>query len=126
MNLQLQIDGLRRRYHSGDESAREALQNLLRAYMVLIVRRAARAQNAGSRAARGIRRLAGETSPTGPDHPGQGLPSADEVCRQLCDELLQGPAVTDDPAPIMETIRKVGRQTECDVATFGGCQCVGG
>lgn len=113
MNLQHQIDTLRRRYQSGDESARESLQNLLRAALLLIVRRAARSQNAGSRVARGIRRLTGETSAIGSGGSGEDMRSADEVCRKLCDELLQGRSVNDDAATVMETFRKAGRQTEC-------------
>ena len=113
MNLQHQIESLRRRYQSGDDSAREALQNLLRAALLMIVRRAARPQNAGSRIARGIRRLAGETSPTGLGDRGEAFPSADEVCRQLCDELLQRPVFEEDAAPVLETFGLAGRKTEC-------------
>jgi hypothetical protein len=111
MNLQNQIESLRRRYQMGDDTAREALQNLLRAALLMIVRRAVRSQN--SRVARGIRRLTGEISRTRSDELGDGLPSADEVCRKLCDELLQGPSVNNDAATVMETFRKASRQTEC-------------
>jgi Arc/MetJ-type ribon-helix-helix transcriptional regulator len=113
MNLQHQIDSLRRRYQSGDDSAREALQRLLQAYLYLIVRRAARPQNAASRVAGGIRRLTGTANPDRVVGRGKSLPSADEVCRQLCDELLQTPAAQEDVATVMDTFRKAGRKTEC-------------
>jgi Arc/MetJ-type ribon-helix-helix transcriptional regulator len=113
MKIQHQIESLRRRYQSGDDSARESLQRLLQAYLYLIVRRAARTKNTASRVARGIQRLTGESRPVDLGSRGPSFPSADEVCRQLCDKLLQTPAVKEDVATVMETFRKAGRKTEC-------------
>jgi len=109
MNVHYEIAALRRRYQAGDESARDALQHWLQTYLLLIVRRAARPQNAKSRASRGIRRLAGEER-----QPGRlrRLPSAADLCRRLCDELLQTPIVESDAARSAETICAVGRTTE--------------
>src|SRR5262245_39042495 len=104
MALQTQIESLRRQFRSGDASAREALQRLLQAYLVLIVRRAARPQNAGSRVAGGLRRLAGQTRPAGELGHLQLLTYVDELCRRLCDELLQSPAVGSQIEKVFETI----------------------
>lgn len=108
MNVHYEIAALRRRYQAGDESARDALQHWLQAYLLLIVRRAARPQNAKSRVSRGIRRFAGEEH-----QPGRlrRLPNADDLCRRLCDDLLQTP-VGSDAARSAETICAVGRTTE--------------
>ena len=109
MPLQQQIDGLRRRYQSGDSSAREALQRLLYTYLILIVRRAARPGNSGSPTAAGIRRLSRQTGPGGATGP---LPtSVDELCRRLCDELLQGPVMGEQIQKVFETMRSLGRST---------------
>ncbi len=86
MNFHHEIATLRRRYQAGDESARDALQHWLQAYLLLIVRRAARPQNARSRVARSLRRFAGENGQHG--HL-RRLPCTDDLCRKLCDELLQ-------------------------------------
>src|SRR5262245_58034945 len=93
MTLQTQIDSLRHQFRSGDSSARESLHRLLQDYLVLIVRRAARAQNAGSRVAGGLRRLAGQARPAGALGHVQLVTYVDELCRRLCDELLLSPGV---------------------------------
>jgi hypothetical protein len=115
MPLQQQIDGLRRRFQSGDNSAREALQRLLYSYLVLVVGRAARAGNSGSRIAAGIRRLSMQPGPQGVDGNGLLSTSVDELCRRLCDELLQAPALGEQIQKVFETIRSLGRST----ALFG-------
>ena len=74
--FQHQIDNLRRRYQAGDASAREALFALLQTYVLLVIRRAARPENAKSAAAAGIRRLARKTrqaNDTGAVEPGIGF-----------------------------------------------------
>jgi hypothetical protein len=110
MPLQQQIDGLRRRFQSGDSSARDALQKLLYTYLCVVVRRAARPANADWRVAAGIRRLAGQAG-------GNGTFSmtVEELCRGLCDELLQAPVVGDKIQKVFETMRSLGRST----AVFG-------
>jgi hypothetical protein len=113
MTLQHQIDALRRQFQSGDELAREALQSLLLVYLLPVIRRAARTENAGSRVAIGIRRLAGRTGSTGA-YADSSL-SADDVCRNLCDELLKAPAVEPGIARLADTIRSLAGQT----VTFG-------
>jgi|SRR6516225_7390756 hypothetical protein len=110
--FQHQIDGLRRRFQSGDASAREALFALLQTYLLLVIRRAARPENARSPAADGIRRLAQRARQSrGEDL--SGRVSADELCRTLCDEVLNAPAIAAGMARIVETIRAVGRTTAC-------------
>ena len=113
MALQLQIDALRRQFRSGDNSAREALQRLLQAYLVLIVRRAARPQNADSRVAGGLRRLVGKPRPAGALEHVQLLTYVDELCRRLCDELLQSSAVGSHVEKFLETIRTLKPSTAC-------------
>jgi len=115
MPLQQQIDGLRRRFQSGDSSAREALQRLLYTYLLLVVRRAARAGNPGSRIATGIRRLSMPPGSQGVEGNGLLSASVDELCRRLCDELLQAPALGEQIQKVFETIRSLGRST----ALFG-------
>jgi hypothetical protein len=115
MPLQQQIDGLRRRFQMGDSSAREALQRLLYTYLILIVRRAVRQGNSGSRTAAGIRRLAGQPGPGGAGGSGSASAPVDELCRRLCDELLQGPVMGEQIQKVFETMRSLGRST----ALFG-------
>ena len=115
MPLQQQIDGLRRRFQSGDSSAREALQRLLYTYLLLVVHRAARAGNPGSRIAAGIRRLSMQPGPEGVEGNGLRSSSVDELCRRLCDELLQAPVLGEQIQKVFETIRSLGRST----ALFG-------
>jgi hypothetical protein len=107
MSLQQQIEGLRRRFQAGDHSAREALQQLLHTYLRVIVRRAARPENSDSRVADGIRRLAGAGGPL--------FDSVDELCRRLCDELLQAPVMAEQVQKVFETMRSAARST----ALFG-------
>jgi hypothetical protein len=113
MPLREQIDSLRRQFQLGDESAREALQRLLQTYLMLVVRRAVRPQNAGSRVSGGLRRLAGQTRPAGTLDHLQLLTYADELCRRLCDELLQAPAVGGHVERVFETMRSLRRSTAC-------------
>jgi hypothetical protein len=113
MPLRDQIDSLRRQFRLGDESAREALQRLLQSYLMLVVRRAVRPQNAGSRVSGGLRRLAGQTRPARKLDHLQLLTYADELCRRLCDELLQVPAVGGPVERGLETIRALRRSTAC-------------
>jgi hypothetical protein len=112
MNLQQQIAHLRRRYEAGDDSARSALQQILRAYVLLIVRRAARPQNAASRTARGLRRFTGETGHEAPHNRGEGLAAADELCQKLSDELLRGASVYREHERIFETLTSARRTTD--------------
>src|SRR5262245_37868340 len=109
MPLQQQIDGLRRRFQSGDSSAREALQRLLYSYVILVVRRAARSGNPGSRIAAGIRRLSLQPGREG--RHGLQTTSIDELCRRLCDELLQAPVLGEQLQKVFETVRSLGRST---------------
>jgi hypothetical protein len=111
MPLQQQIDDLRRRFQSGDSSARDALQRLVYQSLIQIVRRAAQPENAGSRVAGGIRRLSGQPAAAGTG--GNGPPSAfvDELCRRLCDELLQAQVMGEQVQKVFETMRSVGRST---------------
>src|SRR5262245_37748752 len=111
MTLQTQIDALRRQFHSGDKSAREGLQRLLQAYLVLIVRRVTRPENSGSRVAGGLRRLAGQTRPAGELGHVQLLTYVEELCRRLCDELLQSPAAGSQLEKVFETIQMLKRST---------------
>jgi hypothetical protein len=111
MPIQMQIDGLRRRFQSGDSSAREALQRLLYTYLILIVRRAARPGNSGSRTAAGIRRLSSQPGPEGAGGSGSASTSVDELCRRLCDELLHGPVMGEQIQKVFETMRSLGRST---------------
>jgi hypothetical protein len=113
MPLQDQIDSLRRQFQLGDESAREALQRLLQSYLLLVVRRAVQPQNAGSRVAGGLRRLAGQTRPAGALEHLQLLTFADELCRRLCDELLQSPGVGGHVERVFDTMRSLRRSTAC-------------
>jgi len=115
MSLQQKIDGLRRRFQSGDSTAREALQGLLYSYLIPIVRRATQPGNSGTRIADGIRRLARPSGPTGAGRSDTLATSVEELCRRLCDELLQAPVVTDQIQKVFETMRSVGRST----ALFG-------
>jgi hypothetical protein len=115
MPLQQQIDGLRRRFQSGDSSARDALQRLLYSYLILVVRRASRAGNSGSRIAAGIRRLSMQPGPQGADENGSIATSADELCRRMCDELLKAPVLGEQIQKVFETMRSLGRST----ALFG-------
>ena len=115
MPLQKQIDGLRRRFQSGDISARDALQRLLYSYLVVIVRRAARPGNADSRIATGIRRLSRQPGREGADGSGSLSAPVDELCRRLCDELLQAPVLGVQIQKVFETMRTLGRST----ALFG-------
>jgi hypothetical protein len=110
MPLQQQIDGLRRRFQSGDSSARDALQMLLYTYLNVVVRRAARPDNAEGRVAAGIRRLAAQTS----RNETFSL-TVEELCRRLCDELLLAPVLGDQIQKVFETMRSLGRST----AVFG-------
>ncbi|MFN0055860.1 MAG: hypothetical protein ACKV0T_27260 [Planctomycetales bacterium] len=106
MALMKQIGILRRRFLSGDAAARDALQNLLRTYLVFILRRAARNPDSESGVTRGIRRL----SSASPSSERSGsLPRADDLCRKLCDELLRLPALGTEVDRILETIRSVSR-----------------
>src|SRR4051812_39196515 len=88
MPLQQQIEVLRRRFLSGDELARGTMQRLLQTYLLRVVRRARRPHNARSRAAKGLRRLAQRSSAET-----RGLryrlKTDDEICRRLCEDLLQ-------------------------------------
>jgi len=111
MPLQMQIDGLRQRFQSGDASAREALHRLLYSYLVVIVRRAARLGNSDSRASAGIRRLSRQPGQEGDDGSGSLSTSVDEVCRRLCDELLQAPVLGVQVQKVFETMRTLGRST---------------
>jgi hypothetical protein len=111
MPLRDQIDLLRRQFQSGDESARESLERLLQTYMMPVVRRAVRPRNAGSRVAGGLRRLAGKTRPAGALGHLQLLTYADELCRQLCDELLQSPVTSGHVERVVETMRSLRRST---------------
>jgi hypothetical protein len=115
MPLQQQIDGLRRRFQSGDGSARDALQRLLYSYLVLIMRRAARPGNSESRIVAGIRRLSGQPACQGFDGSGSLSTTVDELCRRLCDELLQAPVPGVQIQKVFETMRSLGRST----ALFG-------
>jgi hypothetical protein len=110
--FQHQIDGLRRRFQSGDASAREALFALLQTYLLLVIRRAARPENVHSPASVGIRRLAQRTRLAGGGDSADRV-SADELCRTLCDEVLNAPAIAAGMARIVETLRTVGRTTAC-------------
>jgi hypothetical protein len=110
--FQHQIDSLRRRFQSGDASAREALFALLQTYLLLVIRRAARPENGHSPAAAGIRRLAQRARQA--RDPAARV-SADDLCRTLCDEVLHAPAIAAGMARIVETIRSAGRTT----ARFG-------
>src|SRR5260221_13582070 len=111
MPLKQQIDGMRRRYQAGDSSAREALQRLLYSYLILIARRAARPGNWGSRTATGIRRLSRQPGPGAAGATGPLPTSVDELCRRLCDELLQGPVMGEQIQKVFETMRSLGRST---------------
>src|SRR5262245_38909707 len=111
MPIQMQIDGLRQRFQSGDSTAREALQRLLYAYLVVIVRRAARTGNAESRVAAGIRRLMTQPAPEAAAENGSLSASIDELCRRLCDELLQAPVLGVQIQKVFETMRSLGRST---------------
>jgi hypothetical protein len=110
--FQHQIDALRRRFQSGDASAREALFALLQTYLLLVIRRAARPENAHSAAAVGIRRLA-QRARQNADGNAADRVSADDLCRTLCDEVLHAPAIAAGMARIVETIRLAGRTTAC-------------
>jgi hypothetical protein len=110
--FQHQIDSLRRRFQSGDASAREALFALLQTYLLLVIRRAARPENSHSPAAAGIRRLAQGARQTG-DGGAVARISADDLCRRLCDEVLHAPAIGAGMARIVDTIRSAGRSTAC-------------
>jgi hypothetical protein len=110
--FQHQIDNLRRRYQGGDASAREALFALLQTYLLLVIRRAARPENAQSAAAAGIRRLAQRTRQAN-DAGAAPQVSADDLCRTLCDEVLHAPAIAAGMARIVDTIRSAGRTTAC-------------
>ncbi len=113
MPLRQQIDRLRQQFRAGDETARETLQRLLQTYLMLVIRRAVRPQNAGSRVAGGLRRLAGQTRPAGALGHLQLLTYADELCRRLCDELLQAPVSGGHVERVFETIRSLRRSTAC-------------
>ncbi|SRR5258708_39207554 len=110
--FQHQIDSLRGRFQSGDASAREALFALLQTYLLLVIRRAARPEYARSPAAVGIRRLAQRARQNG-DRDAAAQVSADDLCRTLCDEVLQAPAIAAGMARIVDTIRTAGRTTAC-------------
>ena len=109
MTFQWQIESLRRRFWSGDNSARDDLHRLLHPRLILIVRRAWRCPNAESPVARGIRRLGGKTRQAGERGSSQVLLAADELCRRLCEELLQTPAGSAEIERAADTIRSVGR-----------------
>lgn len=113
MSLQFQIDVLRRQYRSGDTSARDTLLRLLQTYLLLMIRRAARPQNADSRIAGVIRRVAGQRPASDAGRDSQSLPSADVFCRRLCDELLQAPGENVQVERVFETIRTAQRATAC-------------
>ena len=91
MNLRCQIDVLRCRFWEGDESARDALQSLLRRYVGVIVRRASRRAVAPFDTFRGMRNHQPDRGQeTG--FPDRGTTVAPEtICRRLCDELLRQP-----------------------------------
>jgi len=103
MTLRNQISQLQRRFWSGDISARDALQQLLQAYVALVVRRVSRQSVPDSPVAQGIRRLLRQRN----DNPRHSvdLPSADDICRRLCDELLQLPTARMNQPQMLDTIR---------------------
>ena len=112
MPLCYQIDVLRRRFWDGDESARDALQSLLRRYVGVIVRRAARRTVAPLNTFRGMRNHQSDAGrETG--FPDRGTSLAPEtICRRLCDDLLRSPP--EGKAPVrpargFDTVRAVLR-----------------
>ena len=113
MSLQFQIDVLRRQFRSGDITARDTLLRLLQGYLLLMIRRAARPQNADSRVTVALRRVAGLTPADGAKSGAQALPPADDLCRRLCDELLQAPGENVQVERVFETIRTAQRATAC-------------
>lgn len=113
MSLQFQIDVLRRQYRSGDTTARDTLLSLLKTYLLLMIRRAARPQNANSRVTGALRRAAGLSPAAGATSDAQALPPADVLCRRLCDELLQAPGENVQVERVFETIRTAQRATAC-------------
>jgi len=110
MDLQGDIEELRRRFHSGDASARVALAGLLYRYVSILLRRAARQPSSESPLIRGIRRLAGKTSGYGYEDD-SNLPTANELSRLLCDELLLSPSGSRVEPSARETIQLMARVT---------------
>jgi hypothetical protein len=90
MNLRYQIEVLRRRFWQGDKSARDALQCLLRRYVGVIVRRAAR-RTITPFDASGRIRIRERDGGIGFSERGANL-IPESICRHLCDELLQRPS----------------------------------
>ena len=89
MSPQSRIALLQERFWSGDASARAALEHLLKEYLALVFRRLARRSASDSPISLGIQRWTqGQNDRTA--HPAD-LPNADEVCRRVCDELLESP-----------------------------------
>jgi len=105
MNLRCQIEVIRRRFWEGDESARDALQCLLRRYVRVIARRAARRAIApfdmisGVRTDRYVPPRAADLRECGPGLTSEG------ICRRLCDELLRRPSEEQSAIQPLDTIR---------------------
>ena len=103
MTFQNQIALLQQRFWSGDISAHETLQRLLKPYVALVVRRASQPSASNSPVARGIQRLLGRRNDER-RHPTE-FPTADEICQRLCDKLLQPPMVKNHQPDHLETIQ---------------------
>ena len=113
MDFNTDIEALRQRFHSGDESAHEDLIDLLTTYVSRILRRAARQPDSESPVIRGIRRLAGRTRDGCRDT--ADLPTASELSRLLCDELLRARPGSGRTARALETIQRLSRGTVASV-----------
>jgi len=88
MSIRHDLEILRRRFWSGDRSARDDLRRLLEGYARFVVRRAWASSAAASPTGRTARPIADVRSPA-PDRGDSDMEAAvADFCRQLCDQLL--------------------------------------
>jgi len=88
MSIRHDLEILRRRFWSGDRSARDDLQRLLEDYARFVVGRAWVNPAAASPRARAARRIAAVRSPAADRGVSDMETAVADFCRQLCDELL--------------------------------------
>lgn len=87
MSLEIQIDLLKHRFLSGDLTAQETMLRLLKPYVTRLMRRASRQPATDSLLAWRLKRLL-ERSRAPLRYPAESL-VVDEVCRTLCNDLLE-------------------------------------
>jgi hypothetical protein len=105
VDLRTQIETLRRRFWDGDESARDALKQLLERYVRLIVLRAIRKKDLPPWLSTFFRGSTANSCAGDQPRQNQAALLADEISRQLCRELLQFPVASPCRDNKAETIR---------------------